>query len=139
MNKTIRNKALKEVVRLITVTYKGAEWACPQGHFATSAPIYDGYRVKKGQIIETIRPDLEKVLVASSAYEPADIGEHDPDTNTIRVGDVYMNFDYFNLLMDLHPDATPYVNNDYKLSPVEIREDGKLVAVIMPLRSQYSR
>lgn len=70
MNKTLRNKALRDVNRLITATLNGEDWAAPDGHFAIAYPIYDGYRVKKSQREPYIshKPDLAPLLPANSLY-----------------------------------------------------------------------
>lgn len=146
MNKTLRNKALKDVNRLITATLNGENWAAPDGYFAVAYNIYDGYKVKKDQYIPDGKPDLNAVLASNSEYVGADVvdflptgidGTNRPDVNRITSGDNYwdVNADYYNLIKNIYPDAKLYVDKTgYNFTPVEVKQDNTLVAVIMPLK-----
>lgn len=146
MNKTLRNKALKNIDRLITSELNGEDWACPDGHFAIAYQIYDGYRVKKDQRVPDIKPDLSKVLDYDSKYIQADNIDFLPTgiDGTNRT-DVYrfestngywdINADYYNLVMNIYPGAKFYVDETgYNFTPIEVKQDDVLVAVIMPLK-----
>lgn len=146
MNKTLRNKALRDVNRLITATLNGEDWCTPDGHFAIAYPIYEGYRVKKDQTIPDIKPDLSAVLANNSEYVGADVvdflptgidGTNRPDVYRITSGDHHwdVNVDYYDLIKNIYPDHTVHVDKTgYNYTPIEVKQDNTLVAVIMPLK-----
>lgn len=140
MNKTLRNKALRGINRLIISTINGEDWATPDGYFATAYPIYDGYRVKKHQSEWTgPKPDLGKVLAHNSLYTQAGAIERikpDDDIEHIQITTegktLKVNAVYWDLLLNIYPDAVAYIADRY--APVELKQDDTLVAVIMPLK-----
>lgn len=146
MNKTLRNKALKNSYRLITATLNNENWASPDGHFAVAYPIYEGYRVKKDQTIPDQKPDLSKVLQSNADYTEADSIEFLPmgiegtsavDVYRITYADAYwdVNADYYNLVTSLYPGSTIYVDKSgYNFAPIEVKQNDTLVAVLMALK-----
>lgn len=137
MNKTLRNKALRNSTRLFTATLNGENWASPDGHFAIAYPIYDGYRVKKDQYIPDGKPDLQPLLHANSMYTLAGLVEQIDERYRITNGEHYwdINADYYNLIMNIYPDAKMYVDKTgYNFTPIEVKENNTLVAVLMPLK-----
>jgi len=146
MNKTLRNKALKNVDRLIIADMNGDKWCAPDGYFATAHDIYAGYRIKKSQHIPEMAPDLQKIL-PSTEYVKAKKVEFLPTAiNGVSTGrysyDIYrindcidINAVYYDLIMSIYPDAKIHVDkSDYRLAPVKLYQDKTLVAVIMPLK-----
>lgn len=139
MNKTLRNKVLKNVNRLITAEFNGENWVAPDGYFATAYPIYEGYRVKKDQTIPEFKPDLNKVLPTSKykqakKVEKSTLGDY--IDISINDDDIYtVNADYYTFLKGIYPDARVYVDTTgNKYSPVFLKIDDVLVAVIMPIK-----
>jgi hypothetical protein len=144
MNKTLRNKVLKDANRLIVANMNGENWACPDGHFAVAHNIYEGYRVKKDQTdwTDKQKPLLHEVLKSNSDYalaEFVEVSENDANHTFISSTaspEAYMvNSDYWGLLKNIYPEALPFIATDgYKFAPVELQLNGVLVAVLMPLR-----
>lgn len=132
--KTLRNKAMRRTVRLITATYHGAEWAAPDGHFATSAAIYEGYRPLRDQYAPEEIPVMDSILDRPADYEPLIMADTDgADMVLTSAGHTArVNGDYFNLMVALWPEAGISIAGHH--DPVRFKQNGELVAVIMPLR-----
>ena len=136
MNKTIRNKALRDVSRLITGEYNGQEWYCPDGYFATTEPIYKDYKLKKSQEIPSQKPRLDIIFdrIINQKYtsvksivvadNTALVNEH----NTELVNSVYLE-----LMQALGADN--YEISDRHLDPVKVYKNNQLIGLVMPLRS----
>jgi hypothetical protein len=142
MQKTLRNKVLKDVTRLIKCDFNGETWCSPDGIFATSYPIYDGYRIKKSQYAPEGRPLLHKII-SNSAETLAEFEheklEHYIDLSSTGTDLTYrINSEYYTFLKQLHPKALPYIaTNGDKYEPVRLYEVDKymtLVALIMPIK-----
>ena len=142
--KSIRNKALRNIDRLMVADYRGQSWDCPGGYFATSKPIYEGYRTKKSQIVY----DYGNQPKPNLGYVVDNQGDQSIKVDHRAVDDMYTEVtapgldytirfysDYFNLLLALHPNATLYVSSGNNMSPVFFKEADKLVAIIMPVKS----
>lgn len=142
MQKTLRNKVLKDVSRLIKCDFNGKTWCSPDGYFATSYPIYDGYKVKKSQYVPEVRPLLHKII--SNSGETLAEFEHETlegytDISSTATDVTYrINSEYYTFLKQLHPKALPYIaTNGNKYEPVRLYEVGKhmtVVAFIMPVK-----
>lgn len=142
MNKTIRNKALKDANRLITADMNGEDWACPDGHFATAYPIYDGYKMKKSQRVPYVdyKPDLAAILPTGEYTEAKYAGRDENDCAqimNIATGQIYsVNGDFYNLLTNIYPRAVlKVITNGDKFAPIEMHDNEILVAVVMPLKA----
>lgn len=137
MKKSLRNKALRDVVRLINGDYNGVEWCVPDGHFAIDYPIYDGYKAKKYQWYTENKPDMLKVLPKGVEYVQAeDVKEVSEFAHEIRYKEYswIVNSDYLNLIKDIYPDVKFFVDaSGYNFTPIEFRTN-KLNGVIMPLK-----
>ena len=149
MRKSLRNKAMRGIDRLITGTYGEQKWYVLGGWFATTYPIYDGYKVLKSQLVSEAQPDMSAIIDKLPVMVKATEFEHgtdepqqswqDPfDYVNIRTIDMFypskVNALYFELLKDLHPDAEIRVSEQDKFAPVGFYEGSKLVALLMPLR-----
>lgn len=143
MNKTLRNRALKDAVKLITVDMNGEDWACPDGFFATAYPIYEGYRVKKDQRVHDQKPDLAKILPTGdyALAETVERIEIEGGYNQVKITSTaterayLVNADYWDLLTNIYPNALPFViTTGDRFAPVELHDNGTLIAVIMPLK-----
>ena len=149
MNKTLRNRALRNSYRLITGDMNGENWSTPDGHFAVAHPIYDGYRMKKSQTVPDVKPDMTKALAMhkQSDYTTVDTVEFLPtgidgvsnsyDVYRFTSGDNYwdVNADYYNLIKDIYPEHDARVEvSGWNYAPIEIYQDNVLVAVLMPLK-----
>lgn len=138
MNKTIRNNALRDVSRLITGEYNGQDWYCPDGYFATTEPIYDGYKVKKSQTIPEQKPKMNTIFERlSTQYKTAtDFQKAPPEINTVQLSygniGVLVNTAFFELFENLGADKFDIAD---KLDPVKVYKNNKLIGLIMPLRS----
>jgi len=136
MNKTIRNNALRDVGRLITGEYNGQDWYCPDGYFATTEPIYDGYKVKKSQTIPEQKPKMNTIFerIKDCKYHKT---TNQPDNgNTLLLNSVnteLIDSRYFELMQTLGADN--YEVSDRHLDPVKVYKNNKLIGLIMPLRS----
>lgn len=148
--KTERNKILKNTNRLIVADMNGENWACPDAYFATAYPIYDGYKVKKDQLEwgTQAKPKLHEVLKQFTNYiEPDKTERVKRDGRSVDGGEVVrlswsgdysfdVNSEYYDFLMGLYPQAVVKICIDGgTVAPVELHNDGALVAVIMPVRS----
>jgi len=139
MNKTLRNKALKNASRLITADMNGEDWCAPDGYFATAYPIYDGYKVKKDQTLLEGKPLLHKILptcaYSLAEYEKTIIDGYTDFSGTGTDISYRVDNDYYHFLKHLYPEALPFIANDgNKYAPIELINDGALVAVIMPVK-----
>ena len=138
MNKTIRNKALKDANRLITATLNGEDWACPDGHFAIAYPIYEGYKIKKSQDVPYNKPELARILPTGTYTAIDDVVDYD-DVDKIELVKNYdkwsVNKVYYDLIKSIYPAATARVDaSGYHLAPIMFYVDDTFVAVLMPLR-----
>ena len=144
MNKTLRNKTLKDMHRLITVDMNGEDWYAPDGYFATAYPIYDGYRVKKDQELPTQKPLLHKIL-SSQPHVPADsvkliagdTNQFGYDVYEVKRGEntLYIQAVFYDLIKNIYSNHTVHIEESaYKYAPIEIKQNNVLVAVIMPLK-----
>jgi len=141
INKTMRNKVLKNASKLITCDLNGEIWQSPDGYFATAFDIYDGYRVKKNQTVPEPRPDLSRVLragdynIASTIITVKDGGYIDISGQNCDVT-YRVNSEYYNFLTDIYPDALTYIDysGNNKYAHIELKADDVLVAVIMPIK-----
>ena len=142
MKKSLRNKALMDSNRLLTCDYHGEDWYT-NTYIATKYPIFDGYKLKKNQQFMTGVPNLAKA-VGDYEYNQAEKIMTDTKftfisstfiSSTINVVEVEykLDIDYYNLVMNIYPNALPYVRKDGKLAPVLFKDNGKDVAFIMPL------
>lgn len=139
MNKTLRNKALRNINRLITADLNGENWYSPDGHFAVAYPIYDGYKVKKNQNIPENKPKLDNALSPNIDYIKADNIEYKEDSNTYCItanGNYWdVNADYYNLIMNIYPEGVLYVDKTgYNFTPIEVKHTDVLVGLLMPLK-----
>lgn len=143
---TTRNKALQEEWRLITAKEEdGTEWYAPDGHFATTYPIYDGYRVKKGQLVPEGHPNMTVILneLAKDEYLPAQATKGGTDNQgteywVIADDTGYVServaHRYYDLVRTLYPTGELSVNNNRPLRAVKCTVDGELVALLMPMK-----
>lgn len=138
MNKTLRNRALKNSSQLITAELNGEAWPAPDGYFATAYPIYDGYTVKKSQQVQNRRPNLGRILPKCN-YTEVELLTEDVATITVTAGELRsytIQRVYYELLMSIYPTAIAKIaTSGDKYAPVELHDNNTLVAVIMPLRS----
>ena len=138
MNKTIRNKALREVGRLITGEYNGQDWYCPDGYIATTEPIYKDYKLKKDQYYPKDKPQMSVIFERlSTQYKTAtDFQKAPPEINTVQLSygniGVLVNTAFFELFENLGADKFDIAD---KLDPVKVYKNNKLIGLIMPLRS----
>lgn len=140
MRKSLRNKALRDVDRLITGTYKDQTWYVPGGWYATTYPVYEGYRVLKDQTVMEAHPDMAPIIDNLPKMTRATEFDYDQDPEAVYIRTVDMfdgikvNALYLELLKDLHPDADIRVSENEKYAPVGFYEGSELVALLMPLR-----
>jgi len=138
MKKSIINKALRDLNRLITGEYNGQDWYCPGGYFATTEPIYKDYKLKKDQYYIEQKPKLDEIFERlSDQYSTAtDFQTAPPELNTTQLvygnTGVLVNTAYFELFEDLGADRFDIAD---KLDPVKVYKSNKLIGLIMPLRS----
>lgn len=150
MRKSLRNKALRSVDRLITGTYGEQKWFVPGGWYATTYPIYDDYKVLKSQLISDAKPDMASIIdnlpkmVKATEFErgtdePAQSWQDSFDYVNIRTIDMFqpskVNALYFDFLKDLHLNAEIRISEDNKYAPVGFYEGSELVALLMPVRA----
>lgn len=140
MNKTLRNKALRDASRLIQADFNGETWCAPDGYFATAYPIYEGYRVKKDQTVPDGKPDLARILTKPD-YTRARVTLSDIEGDYVNVTSkgidtiFTINKTYYKFLKSIYPESDVYIASDGdKYAPVELKSDGVLVAVIMPIK-----
>ena len=131
MKKSIRNRALGNVDRLITCEYKNERWECGGGHFAIKYPIFEGYRTRKGQTVLEPVVSLDPILRDTPFMKP--VTDIDASGDYVRAGEVALNKDYYELVRDIYPDAEIRTDGG-KLSQAIFYEDGAPVAVIMPIK-----
>lgn len=138
MKKSLRNKALRDIYSLYICDYKGEEWYT-NTYVATKYPIFDGYKLKKSQTLKDYlveKPDLAKA-VGDYEYNLAEFVTDEDGRKVISstVNDMKykLNTDYYNLVIDIYPEALPYVRTDGKLAAVLFKDNGEDVAFIMPL------
>lgn len=134
MNKTIRNKALKVNEELYISNYLGDKWYTPDGHFSIKYNIYEGYKLKKHQQIPIITPRLEPHLnrYLINEYVVANNIEID---EIVYINDIYaVSKKYYDLAVDIYPNATIKISTNNKYSPVLFYDNNKLVGLIMPLK-----
>ena len=144
MRKLLRYQALRGVDRLITGTLGDQKWYVPGGWFATTHPIYDGYRVLKSQMSpdECGHPDMTAIVTGLSvqkhATERQRLTEGDAEFMTLRTIDEFtprkVSALYFDFLTDIHPDAEIRVSENEKFAPVGFYENNNLVALLMPVK-----
>lgn len=143
MKKSLRNKALRSVDRLITGTYKDQLWYVPGGWYATIYPVYDGYKPLKSQIVSDAKPDMtaiiEKISDMVTATEFNRLTEDGIEFVTLNTIDRFkplkVNAIYYDLLKDLHPDAEIKISSMSMFDPIGFYENDQLVALLMPLKS----
>ena len=139
--KSIRNKALRGCSRLITAieTNTGAKWYCPDGYFATTIDIYDGYKVKKEQEIPVLNPKFEYILDRlTDTPVRARVGKTNGDGFTpISYGNttVMVQENFMTLLNKLHDNPELRIDVEQKYAPVQMYKNNKLVALLMPIRN----
>lgn len=147
--KTARNRALADEWRLITAKEEdGTTWYAPDGHFATTYPIYDGYKTKKAQEVVGTHPNMSVILndIDKDEYIPAHQKEggldhrgtaytiiEDDETSSVHewVADRYVA-----LFNELYPNAELLINAQRSSRAVKVVLNGELVGLIMPLKSQ---
>lgn len=140
MKKSLRNKVLQNSSRLITCELNGEDWYSADGHFATAYAIFDGYKVKKSQkvISPAKKPSLTSIL-NHSEYALAEFETRKDDyiilSSTADDMTFMVDASYYDFLKSLYPNALPYTAiNGHWTTPVELHDDGLLVAVISPCR-----
>lgn len=138
--KTLRNKALSGCTRLITAvdSNTGQEWYCPDGYFATTFNIYDGYKQKKDQRVVENKPKMEFILdKLTTTPVKAKAGATD-ENNIVQLnyGDTktLVNNTYLELLNKLHDSPGLWIDVNDKFAPVQVIKNNELVALIMPLK-----
>lgn len=138
--KSIRNKALKNCIRLITAEYEGKEWSAPDGHFAVAKDIYSNYKVKKDQWVVPNKPDMTNIIPNGNYIRAEAIAETVEAEELIKLENqefntsTYVNEDYWNLIGELYPKSTVLVRSGEPYAPVKFMVGEELVALIMPLR-----
>lgn len=140
MKKSLRNKVLRNSYELITCELNGKDWYSPDGYFATAYPIFDGYRVKKSQTVISPAKKLSLTsILKHSDYALAEFETRKDDyiilSSTADDMTFMVDAFYYDFLKSLYPNALPFtaINGDWK-TPVELHDNGVLVAVIMPCR-----
>jgi hypothetical protein len=141
MNKTLRNKVLKNASRLITCELNNEDWYSPDGYFATAYPIFDDYKFKKNKVVigdNNQKPSLTAMLKHAD-YALAEFETHNGDIVTLSstADDMQYNVNalYYDFLKHLYPNALPFtaIGGQWH-TPVELHDNGVLVAVISPIK-----
>jgi hypothetical protein len=137
--KTLRNKALQTANRLILCKCNDEIWSAPGGYFAVNFDIYQDMPLRSYHldVREQGRPDLGKVLSnAPNKYEAVTSITASEDEGFMYLSgastEVKVNSDYLQLLQKLYPEATMSAAGTF--DPVRFEQNGKLVAVLMPVR-----
>lgn len=140
MKKSLRNKVLQNSYKLITCELNGEDWYSPDGYFATAYPIFDGYKVKKSQriISGAKKPSLTSILNHSD-YALAEFETKKDEyiilSSTAEDMTYMVNASYYDFLKSLYPNALPFTAiNGHWSTPVELHDNGVLVAVISPCK-----
>lgn len=138
--KQLRNKALTDATRLITAidTRNSEKWFTPDGYFATTFDIYEGYKVKKEHQIPDQNPKMESIL-ESLTKTPTKATKSAPDENghvVISFGEARetVNSLYLELLEVLHDKPTLYIDTERRYAPVQLYKGKKMMALLMPLK-----
>lgn len=148
--KTIRNNVLRDMHRLISVSYGDEVWASPDGYFCIKHNIYDGYRTKKGQEVPPQIPSLDKLIENGNfgAYvkvhheKIVDNGEEEHKTTELtsdKSEHVYrIRSIYLDLFKELYPKlelhAPLAVNTKPYYAPIKVISNGEFVGLIMQVK-----
>ena len=139
MNKTLRNKALRQTNKLIVATDGQNDWYAPDGYFAIKHNIYDGYRMTKAQTEATSRvtgkPNIEQIITSMNTKPAKPEKVMSMDTERMRIGTELVDTVYFDLVSDIYPDAVYEYDATRRLAPIAVKQNGELVGLLMPVRS----
>lgn len=138
--KTARNKALTGMTRLITSTYKGNKWSTPDGYFAINLDLYDGYKPRKYQEYPESQANLELIIdnlkpgELLTGFETDIQHDNQPPLIDCYAGDAAARIQqrYLDLFMAIYPKCKLYITGEHE--PVQVKNDGELVGLIMPTR-----
>ena len=138
MNKTLRNKALRQTNKLIVATDGQNDWYAPDGYFAVKQNIYDGYRMTKAQTEATGRvtgkPGIEQIIAGMNTKPGKPKKVMFMDTERMRIGTELVDTVYFDLVSDIYPDAVYEYDTIKRLAPIAVKQNGELVVLVMPVR-----
>ena len=143
MNKTLRNKILRNSTRLIECEYGKDTWNS-NAYIAVKADIFSDYKLKKDQYIAETRPKLEFIINNGHHYEKVDLLERvGGDIETIELVSlkndgvtVVIQAIFYDFIMSLFKGAKLFVSVDVTRgheAPVIIMQNNEVVALICPL------
>ena len=139
MNKTLRNKALRQTNKLIVATDGQNDWYAPDGYFAIKHNIYDGYRMTKAQTEATSRvtgkPNIEHIITSMNTKPAKPKKVIFMDTERMQIGTELVDPVYFDLVSNIYPDAVYEYDTIRRLAPIAVKQNGELVGLLMPVRS----